>query len=248
MSKNAVDAHSFLRFATDALLYRVLRFVRLPSIDRERQIRLRGEVRLTYRLNRGDITSIREVWLDEAYQLPSTAKSDVLIDLGANIGLTSVWLAKRYGYSTIIAVEPSPTNARLAQTNLENNGIAAEIIEAAVGPTDGSAFFEDHEVSTYGRVNSGGRLVPMLSMQSVFRKLPIGSSVDLVKLDIEGGEEALLEGDLSWLEHVQGIIAEFHPSVVDYPRMIKILQDAGFHYIVAGSAHSGSMDTFIRHT
>src|SRR4051812_36112709 len=203
MSKKAADTRAFLRFAVDVLLYRVLRLVRLPSVNSERQIRLRGGVRITYRLNRGDIQPIREAWLDEVYQLPFTAKkSDVLIDLGANIGLTSVWLTKRYGYSTIIAVEPSPSNARLAQTNLENNGIAAEVVEAAVGPTDSMVFFEENEEANLGRVGSEGRPVPMLAMQSVLRKLPVAISVDLVKLDIEGGEEALLEGKLSWLECV----------------------------------------------
>lgn len=246
MFRIAADPVSFFRFAGDVFLYRVLHLIHLPIVNKERRIRLRGDILLTYRLNRGDIQSIREVWLDEVYQLPFASKSDVLIDLGANIGLTSVWLAKRYGYSTIIAVEPSPTNVRLIHMNLENNNLVAEVIEAAIGPTNGTVYFEENQESNLGRVSSAGKQVQMLSMQSVLRKLPMGVCVDLVKLDIEGGEGALLTGDLSWLQQIRTIIAEFHPDLIDYPQAIERLRNAGYSYIAAGSVHRGSMDAFVR--
>jgi FkbM family methyltransferase len=237
---------SFARFAADLLSLRVLRLVRMAPSGRERRIELRDGTRLTYRLNFGDLQSIREVWLEGAYRLPFEATSGVLIDLGANIGLTTVWLAKRYRYATIIAVEPSPGNARLARLNFAANGIDAEVLEAAVGPSDGTAFFDDNESSNLGRVSPAGRPVAMVSMTTVLEHLPETASVDLVKMDIEGGEEALLQGNLGWLARVRSLIAEFHPAVIDYPRAVRTLQQAGFRYIAAGTAHTGSMDSFVR--
>ena len=76
-------------------------------------LRLRGGVTITYRFNKGDIWSVREVWLFECYRPPFEIAIDHVLDLGANIGLTSLWLAKRYGCGRIIAVEPSAANARL---------------------------------------------------------------------------------------------------------------------------------------
>jgi tRNA1(Val) A37 N6-methylase TrmN6 len=67
-----------------------------------------------YRLNKGDLHSIREVWFEEAYRLPFEDPSGTLLDLGANIGLTGVWLAKRYAIERVIAVEPDCDNAMLA--------------------------------------------------------------------------------------------------------------------------------------
>jgi FkbM family methyltransferase len=248
MAGKAANVSSFLRFATDLFLLRFARLLRLSSGGGEREIQLRGGVRLSYRLNRGDIESLREVWLDETYNLPFTPGAGVLIDLGANIGLTSVWLARHYEYSTIIAVEPLPENARLARLNLANNNIKAEVIEAAVGPTDGTVCFEEHETSNRGHVSSQGREVKMISMKSLLQKLPAGAQIDLVKMDIEGGEEALLRGNLDWLAPVRSLIAEFHPPVVDYQQAIKTLQGAGFRYIAAGSVHRYSMDAFVRQT
>ena len=135
------DLRSFVRLAVDVLQFRVLGLVDLPWRDLERHIRLRGGIELTYRLNRGDRQSIREGWIEEVYRLPFDLKVDTLVDLGANIGLTSLWLARRYRISRIIAVEPSAQNARLTRLNLFSNEVPAEVIESSLpesamrGPT-----------------------------------------------------------------------------------------------------------------
>lgn len=134
----------------------------------------------------------------------------------------------------MIVVEHSPLNARLVQRSLGKNCFVAEVVEAAVGPADSIAFFEENEESNVGRVGFNGRTFLMLSMQTVLHKLPAGGSINLVELDIEGGEEALLEGDLAGLERVRAVIAEFNPTLMDYPWVIRRLQGAGFRYIATG--------------
>jgi FkbM family methyltransferase len=242
------DGASFARFASDVVLSRVARVVPLPSRNRERMIRIRGGLELHYRLNRGDIQSIREVWMDECYRLPFDVAPERLIDLGANIGLTSLWFAHRYGCSTVIAVEPSPDNARLARLNLEGNKIRAEVIEAAVGPRDGTAYFEDNVTdANMGHLGTSGRTVSVLSMDTLLGKLPLGAEVDLVKLDIEGGEGPLLAENPHWLRRVKSLIAEFHPEVIDYPAAIRSIEGQGFRYYPAHSAADfDSMDAFRR--
>src|SRR6185312_4346344 len=244
----AADVPSFARFASDVFLSRLLRRVPLPIGDRDRMMRVRGGIKLHYRLNRGDIQSIREVWMDQCYRLPFDAHPRSLVDLGANIGLTSLWFAHRYG-CTVLAVEPSPDNARIARLNLERNGIQAEVIEAAVGPHDGTARFDDAVDSNVGHLNAlgQGRLVTVVSMDTLLQKVPAGTDVDLVKMDIEGGEGPLLKENLGWLQRVRSLIAEFHPTIIDYPAAIKSIEDQGFRYFPAHSAADfDSMDAFIR--
>jgi len=249
IARSAADVPSLARYAADVFLFRLMRVCRrLPGQNRERSIRLRGNTTLTYRLNRGDIESIREVWVEESYRLPFDARTDVVVDLGANIGLTSLWLNRRYQCSLIVAVEPSPENARLVRENLARNHVAATVVEAAVGPQDGTILFEKSDDSNRGRIGDGERgvSVRMLSMDSVLDLLPNGVSADLVKMDIEGGEQELLCGDLSWLTRVRGMIAEFHPLVVDYPALVATLQKNGFRYIAAGTVRRNSMDAFVK--
>ena len=254
------DVCSFLRLSADFFLYRILAVVRLPFANRERVVRIRNGVSLHYRLNRGDIWTIDEVWLREAYRLPFASRSNVLIDLGANIGLTTVWLCKEYGFRHVLAVEPAPSNARLARRNLADNGIPGQVVQAAVGPEDGTALFREFSRSTLNHLvfsasdralpaGSEGALlgeyeVPVLSMPTLLRRLPDGARADLIKLDIEGGEQQLLTVNGDWLEEVDGVIAEFHPPHVDIQQLVRALEDAGHHQIVP--AHGCAMECFSR--
>ncbi len=249
--KLTADAPSFLRFAADVVLSRLAKHV--PAAkgmhNQERTIRVRGGVTLRYRLNRGDMQSLREVWIDEVYRLPFEVAPKHLVDLGANIGLSSVWLARNYGCTTIVAVEPSPENARLARMNLELNNIPAEVVEAAVGASDGTVYFQEEQESNLGHVASSGRPVRQVSMRTLLERLPPGSEIDVLKMDIEGGEGPLLEAtaDLAWLGRVRSIIAETHRDVIDHPALVRTLESKGFRYL---PAHSGakfdSLDGFIR--
>src|SRR5262245_23660484 len=64
------DLSSFLRWASDIFLSRVHIRIPLPWAAGDRFIRVRGGVELHYRLDRGDLYSILEVWINECYRLP----------------------------------------------------------------------------------------------------------------------------------------------------------------------------------
>ena len=241
------DLPSFVRLSTDLVRYRTWPARDRPFDNSERRVRFRGGVTITYRLNKGDIWSVREVWLYDVYRLPFDISPRVLVDLGGNIGLTSVWLSKRYGCERVLVVEPAAANAALARRNLADNAIPAELIEAAVGAEDGVGHFHDDDRSNQGSLGDSGREIPVLSMASVLGHLPAEIMVDLVKVDIEGGEQELLMApDLSWLRRVRALIFEFHPTLVDYPRLIAQVEKAGFRYYRANTVFPENMDSFLR--
>src|SRR5205807_5946082 len=107
--KLAAESRSRIRLSMDFALSRVISLVPRGRRNRLREVRLRGDIKIRYRLNKGDLHSIREIWFEEAYRLPFGDPSGVLLDLGANIGMTSVWLSKRFSFTEVIAVEPDPT-------------------------------------------------------------------------------------------------------------------------------------------
>lgn len=259
----AADRRSFARLAGDFVLYRVLRIARLPSLDQERRIRLKNGVDLTYRLNRGDIWTIYEVFHRQDYLAPGGLTPKVTIDLGANIGMTSVWLAKKYNCERMLAVEPMSANAELARRNFQNNSLPIQLIEAAVSAADGEAVFQQTLKATEGflvtedddakrkQENAGvaGRriTVPVLSMESLLKHLPDKTTVDFLKLDIEGGEKDLLGSNLDWLQRIRSISAEFHPNLVDVAQLIRTVEQAGFRYIAPGSPDAVSnMECFVK--
>lgn len=242
------DAKSRLRFVSDIVLFRALRYwPALGTGANTREILLDG-ARLSYRLNRGDIQGIREVWLDGIYTMPTPCSFRIVVDLGTNIGLTAVWLQRKYAPDFVLGVEADGSNVHLARQNLRENGVKGRVIHAAVGPADGHARFSAPAgVSNLGRVGATGKTVRQISMESVLAEIPAGRHVDLLKLDIEGGEQdLLLAEDVDWLQRVDAIIAEFHPAVVDVSRLVAVLERHGFAYMPAGTLWPGSMDIFRR--
>lgn len=243
---------SFLRLALDFPLSRMLRFLPRAWRNRPRLIRLRDNTVLQYRLNRGDLWSLREVWIFEAYRLPFQVDSNalpVVVDLGCNIGFTSLWISRRYQVNTFVAVEPDASNCAIAEQNFTANNLAVELITAAVGASDGEAYFEASESSNMGSLQAQGTTkVRLVSMATVLGTLGAGEKIDLLKIDIEGGEQELLMGELSWLDRVRAIIIEFHPEYVDYPLLCERIVACGFTYIPGGSSFPDSMDAFVRAT
>jgi len=238
------DAQSLLRLSLDFALSRLLWLLPRRAHNRLREVRLRSDIRIRYRLNRGDLHSIREIWFREAYWLPFDVPQGVLLDLGANIGMASVWLAKRFSFTQVIAVEPDPRNAELVRYNLELNGIRGHVVEAAIGPEEGTAKFEFSEVSNLGRLAQNGSLVLVTSVDAIIKKFAV-TRFALIKIDIEGGERDLFDGPTDWLERTDSIVIEFH-GTVDCSRIPALVASEGFQYIPAHSLPGDNMPCFIR--
>lgn len=64
---------------------------------------------------------------------------DTVVDVGAHVGVLSLYLAKKYPYVRIYAVEPDPVNFACLERNIELNGVAnvTAINKAVSGDTDG---------------------------------------------------------------------------------------------------------------
>ena len=232
----------------DMLSYRLLRITQLRAREREtlRIRELADGAKIVFRVNRGDLWTVREVFLEQSYRLPVNVQPQVIIDLGANIGLTSLWFATVFNPSVIIAVEPMPENVALARLNLHGNGYMVDLLEAAVVAHPGAVGFERNARHSLGKVKRGGDLqVAGVTMNDLLDRTPDGQA-DLVKMDIEGGEEELLLGDVAWARRVGMVVAEMHPTLVDYDKMIGALKATGMRYIPAGSFWRGQMDCFIR--
>jgi len=250
--RTAADRASRLRLCRDLLLFRVLKLAPgLEAVARQRTVRV-GRSTITYRLNRGDIQSIREVWLDEAYAAQYPERDFILFDLGANIGLASVWFNDRFGCQRVVAVEPDPENATLVRRNLAQNQIDGEVVQAAVAPTDGTASFARAAASNLGSLNVRTHETSSITVQtrtprSILDEYGI-QSVDVCKLDIEGGEYPLMcTGDTVWLRSVAILIAEVHHEVIDGPAVISAMADAGLaHRPPVPGSHK--LDLFVNQT
>jgi FkbM family methyltransferase len=233
-----------LRALGDVVGYRLLGVGLIGPSDRTRKLTMSDGSTIVYRRNRGDIQTLREVWLDRCYRIPAGVRTERVLDLGANIGLASVWLAGRYPVEHLLAVEPDPDNAALARLNLAANGVRGTVVEAAVSGTPGTTLLERESQPHRRRSHApAGRLVDAVTPQELLAAL--GGRADLVKMDIEGAEEPLLtSGDPSWLHQVGWIVAELHPGLVDHGEVVRRLECEGLARIAPGELWPGSMEMF----
>jgi FkbM family methyltransferase len=178
--------------------------------------------RLLYRPGTSDQALIYEILLrpdrKADYWLPPDIHAKVVLDIGANIGIASTYLSKRFPQAQIYAFEPIPANFSLLKANVESLGNVRPI-QAALGATDGAIemFPSDAETNLggYSLYEAGSdttlRLrVDIRRASSMMRDLNLPSA-DVIKIDTEGSEYAILT-DLGkeFLRNVQWIYGELH--------------------------------------
>jgi FkbM family methyltransferase len=134
------------------------------------------------------------------------ARASAILELGANVGYFTVQGARANPRASYLAVEPHPASAAVCRANLALNGIGSvELVEAAAVPEPGPPTVElrvpadQLATPTVAFLGAGTELpgpmrrhvattlaVPAVDVRSLL------AGVDLVKLDVEGQEHALL--------------------------------------------------------
>jgi FkbM family methyltransferase len=138
---------------------------------------------------------------------------DVVLDGGANVGVfTRKALAA--GARTVIAVEPAPENVESLRRNFPKEIASGRVVIQALGLWDQPAVLplrvdadnsaRNSFVLSFGPAASTV-MVPLRTIDSVVESLAL-TSVDFIKLDIEGAEKNALAG-------AKQTVARFHPRL-----------------------------------
>ena len=178
----------------------------------------------------------QEIFSKRMYEIPPM-DAPRIIDGGANIGLAAIFFSKRYPGARISCFEADPDVAVYLRKNMAAAGAeAVEVIEAALWSEDGSLTFSG-EGSDAGRVGEGGAGVTK-QVRAVRLSPYLKERIDLLKLDIEGAEMAVLRECRGALGQVQRIFVEYHsfegePQCLD--ELLAILREAGFRLAVTVS-------------
>jgi FkbM family methyltransferase len=148
----------------------------------------------------------------------------VFLDVGANIGTTSVMAATKLGCSQVFAFEPSHHNARMLRQNILVNGLEGRItpIPAAVSDASGEVEMRlcgsnsgDHRISGPEVAISDGRQVVTVAAVTLDGWLEANGveveSVGVVWIDAQGHEPWVLGGASRLLASDTPIVCEFWP-------------------------------------
>ncbi len=184
---------------------------------------------------------------------PFVATDAVCLDVGANIGLYTLALAAMAPEGSVWAFEPGPSTFEFLSRNVEINSLLnAHPVNAAVSDVTGTVEFQDIPFFTAGSFTVVGE--PFLTTE-VLGSLCIKSPsitidqfmadqgldrLDFVKVDVEGGEMAVLDGAVKTLaEHRPVVVLEFnsfgmsfHNAVLPQRALARILDTFPHVYVM----------------
>lgn len=184
----------------------------------------------------------QDVFDGHEYAFETRQPAPRIIDAGAHVGAATHYFKRRYPAARILAIEANPVTFALLQRNIAQNqltGVTAT--QAALAPQAGEVTFyasaSDDEPGAWGdsvvrQPWHEGEGTSVVHVPAVTLSSLLAEPVDLLKLDIEGMETAVLTEAAPRLRNVRQVILEFHgtrrnpDNAID--RLIRTLRDAGF--------------------
>jgi FkbM family methyltransferase len=180
----------------------------------------------------GLVEALVEIWIEKVYT-PSgfyiARAGDVIVDVGANVGLFSIWMSRLNRACRVVALEPFVENYeclcnnthKACPNNVETHQIAlGECYRTGQMKAVGNRSL-DHMLSLED-LDGSRDTIPVVPIQGLF-DLARASRIALLKVDIEGAEyQAFERADSQTLGRIDRLAIEYHdhlrPGTLDMLR------------------------------
>jgi FkbM family methyltransferase len=171
-----------------------------------------------------------EIFRKHSFDIPFDRQAPEILICGANIGIEIFYFKSLYPEARIHAYEADPEIAGILAENVKRNKLEhVETISAAVWTGNGTlAFQPDGHLG--GRAGFGSLQVPSVRLSDILKKI---SWIDLLTVDIEGSELAVLRDCKDQLAHVDHLFVEWHGhenQQQELNELLLLLNNAGFRY------------------
>lgn len=168
----------------------------------------------------------------------------VFVDIGANIGTSTIPALKMFGASQAVSIEPDAENYKFLRCNLIANDVEDRVrtLRVALSDKSGSGTLEfaegswgDHRIRTQAGLPDGiflestrpTRTVPLTRFDDVVGELPIDlSQVGIVWMDVQGHEGHVLAGAATLRESDVPVAMEYWPYGLRRAGGLDLLHDA----------------------
>ncbi|HQW41754.1 MAG: FkbM family methyltransferase [Flavobacteriales bacterium] len=177
---------------------------------------------------------IQEFFGEERMKFSADGPSPVIVDCGANVGVSILYYKSRFPASKVICFEPDAAVRACLETNMEANGITDVNCRPEVVWVDDRGVLFGSEGADGGSVlrTAGAAVLPSVRLKDVLREV---GSIDLLKVDIEGAESEVLLDCGDELKRVKYLYVEYH-SFPDRPQtlgaLLELLTTNGFRYYI----------------
>lgn len=152
------------------------------------------------RPNSTDSVVVREIWCENIYEVFDGDVSDtgIVLDIGANIGAFSVYVASLDPNVRVFAYEPEPHNFDILHENIKRDDMMGRILISPIAIADrfGEALI-NNDAGNSSIIRPLGdtspcRMIPLQAVWLGLDGLKRFEFVDVLKIDVEGAEEKIL--------------------------------------------------------
>lgn len=205
-------------------------------------------VQILLRKGSSDLKVFRQIIINEEFKnvVQLIHQHDIkiknVIDAGANIGLTTLYLKEHFPETEILCIEPDASNqAQLSQHIALNNLTEVDLIRGGVWSHNSwlnidNTFRDGLEWSRRLQPTENERgSIPVYSINHILAEKQ-WESINLLKMDIEGAEEMIFSesADLSFLSKVKVIAIEIHDMFEAGHRIVEALHNYNFKIYFSG--------------
>jgi FkbM family methyltransferase len=171
-------------------------------------------------------TTIAEFFSPDSAIMPTNLPAlhpKVIYDLGANVGVSSLFFASLYPKATIYGFEPLPENFEVCSLNYRGIPNPSQVFPWAIGSKSGTATFDCKNDSRGGRLESTHQDPNLQTIAQIQVKIVsiadlIGKEglppPDFLKIDVEGAECDVLAGLAGYEDSVGSIYLETHGDTI----------------------------------
>jgi FkbM family methyltransferase len=198
-------------------------------------------IKAALRPRSSDFAVFKQVFIDHEYRglLPvinniSKVKDRLtLLDVGANVGYTSIYINTFCNNLDILAVEPFPSNVKQILLNAELNNAKIKVFQGGLWSSNTNLSFDmgflDSREWSISLKDDGRGTVNCKTLSTLKQDFKI-LDIDILKIDIEGGEKELFDDNqfVHELKNVQLLAVEIHQNVVSLNKIHAILKSTGF--------------------
>lgn len=183
------------------------------------------------------VYGLQEIFIEEAYrqQLP---ENPYIIDCGANIGLSVIYMKRQYPNARIIAFEPDETNFHLLRENIKSFGYSNVSLHKEAVWIENTSLHFSNEGSMSSKIEMDNT-INTVEVKAVRLKDFLIHEIDFLKIDIEGAEYKVLNDIADKLYLVKNMFVEYHGTFAqngELTTMIALITKSGFNYYIKEAA------------
>jgi FkbM family methyltransferase len=168
------------------------------------------------------LEGIREIFIEQCYRqlLPT---QPYILDCGANIGLSVLYMKRLFPDALIDAFEPDESNFEVLQMNVQSFGLKnVSLYKKAVWIKDETLLFRSRGTMGSGIVTEKNN--ETIEVKAVRLSNYMTRKIDFLKMDIEGAEYSVLKDIEPQLHLVSNLFVEYHGLFEQNDELLEMLQ------------------------